>query len=86
VFSGQSYDFKSEFVKVKSIRTIRILGLAEGKNMDRPGFLVEFILSWSAAKNCHQDQKQRSPGPIRVTGPTMSLLTSSTSQMNQFRI
>jgi hypothetical protein len=43
MFCGQSYDFKSEFAKDKSIRTIRILGFTEGKNMDRPGFLVEFI-------------------------------------------
>jgi hypothetical protein len=32
VLSGRSYDFKSEFVKVK-----------EGKTMDRPGFLVDFL-------------------------------------------
>jgi hypothetical protein len=44
VFSGQSYDFKSEFVKVKSIRTIRILGFTEGKNMDRPGFWLNLYL------------------------------------------
>jgi hypothetical protein len=43
VLSGRSYDLKSEFIKVKSIETIRILGFTEGKNMDRPGFLVEFI-------------------------------------------
>jgi hypothetical protein len=43
VLSGRSCDFKSEFIKVKSILTIRILGFTEGKNMDRLGLLVEFI-------------------------------------------
>jgi hypothetical protein len=43
--SGRSYDFKSEFVKVKSIQTIRILGFTVGKNMNQPGFLVEFIFT-----------------------------------------
>jgi hypothetical protein len=43
VISGQSYDFKSEFVKDKSIQTIRILGFTEGKWIDRVFWLNLYL-------------------------------------------
>jgi hypothetical protein len=49
--------FKSEFVKVKSILTIRNFGFTEGKNIDRSDFWVEFIficIPDQAAENGHQ--------------------------------
>jgi hypothetical protein len=60
VFSGQSYDFKSGFVKVKSNRTIRILGFTEGENMDRPGFWLNLDLFKSLELISH---KKWPPGP-----------------------